>query len=88
MIENLSETIYDSSAIVLRNMTDEQKIANQSVADAWKANWGAAVMANSDAEFEAAWKNLQDALTTAGIETLEKAYSENYKTNMEKMEAK
>lgn len=87
MIENLKDTIYDSSALTLRVKTDEQKIAEQAVADAWKANWGAAVQANSDEEFEQAWKNLQSALTSAGVETLEKALSDNYKANMEKMEA-
>lgn len=88
MIENLDGTIYDSSALILRVKTDEQKIAEQAVADAWKANWGNAVMANNEKEFETAWKQLQDALTTAGIDTLETALSENYQKNMEKMEAK
>ncbi|MGN1142779.1 MAG: hypothetical protein ACI4TF_16400, partial [Oliverpabstia sp.] len=87
MIDNLSDTIYDSSAIVLRVKTDEQKIAEQAVTDAWKANWCDAIMADNDEEFEAAWKKLQDALTTAGVDTLEKGLSENYKKNMEKMEA-
>ena len=87
MIDNLKDTIYDSSALTLRVKTDEQKIAEQAVSDAWRSNWGAAVQANSDAEFEQAWKNLQDALTVAGVDTLEKALSDNYKANMEKMEA-
>ena len=87
MIENLDGTIYDSSALTLRDMTDEQRIAKQAVDDAWKANWGDAVMADNDDEFEAAWKKLQDALDVAGVKTMEKAYTENYKKNMEKMEA-
>lgn len=88
MMENLDGTIYDSSALTLREKTDEQKIAEQSVTDAWKANWGDAVMADNDKEFEAAWKKLQDSLTSAGVDTLEQAMSDNYKKNMEKMETK
>lgn len=88
MMENLDGTIYDSSALTLRVKTDEQKIAEQGVTDAWKANWGDAVMADNEKEFEAAWKKLQDSLTSAGVDTLEQAMSDNYKKNMEKMEAK
>lgn len=86
MINNLDGTIYDSSMYTLRVKSDEVKLAEQSVSDAWKMNWGAAVQANNDAEFEAAWTKLQDALTVAGIDQLEQALSDNYKANMKKME--
>ena len=85
MIKNMEGTIYDSSAMKLMEKTDEVKIAEQGVKDAWTMNWGAAVQANTEEEFEAAWAALQNALTTAGVDKLEQAMSENYKTNMEKM---
>ncbi|WP_312371058.1 hypothetical protein, partial [Lachnoclostridium sp.] len=83
--ENMEGTIYDSSAMRLMEKTDEVKIAEQAVKDAWTMNWGAAVQANTEEEFNAAWTALQNALTTAGIDKLEKAMSENYKRNMEKI---
>lgn len=86
MINNLSGTIYDSSMYTLRVKPDEVKLAEQSVSDAWKMNWGAVVQANSDEEFDAAWTRLQDALKVAGINQLEQALSDNYKANMKKME--
>lgn len=86
MIENLEGTIYDSSMYTLRVKSDEVKLAEQSVSDAWKMNWGAAVQANNDTEFDAAWTKLQDALKVAGIDQLEQALSDNYKANMKKME--
>lgn len=85
MIENLDGTIYDSSALSLRVKSDEVKLAEQAVNDAWKMNWSAAVQADTDEEFEQAWKTLQDALTVAGIETLQQAYSDNYKQALEKI---
>lgn len=86
MIENLKGTIYDSSMYTLRVKPDEVKLAEQSVEDAWKMNWGGAVQANDDAAFDAAWTKLQDALNVAGIHQLEQALSDNYKANMKKME--
>lgn len=85
MIDNLSDTIFDSSAMTLRVKSDDVKMAEQAVKDAWQMNWSAAVQANNDDEFEAAWKQLQDALTVAGIDKLEDALAENYKANMEKL---
>ena len=85
MIENMAGTIFDASTYTLRVKSDEVKLAEQSVKDAWKMNWPIAVQANNDEEFEAAWTKLQDALTVAGIDKIEEAYSENYKEAMEKM---
>ena len=85
MIENMAGTIFDASTYTLRVKSDEVKLAEQSVKDAWKMNWPIAVQANNDEEFEAAWTKLQDALTVAGIDKIEEAYSENYKKAMEKM---
>lgn len=86
MINNLEGTIYDSSMYTLRVKPDEVKLAEQSVSDAWKMNWGVAVQANDDAEFEAAWTKLQEALKVAGVNQLEQALSDNYKANIKKME--
>lgn len=86
MINNLKGTIYDSSMYTLRVKPDAVKLAEQSVSDAWKMNWGGAVQANDDAAFDAAWTKLQDALNVAGIHQLEQALSDNYKANMKKME--
>ena len=73
MIENMAGTIFDASTYTLRVKSDEVKLAEQSVKDAWKMNWPIAVQANNDEEFEAAWTKLQDALTVAGIDKIEEA---------------
>lgn len=86
MIENLSDTIFDSSALTLRVKSDEVKMAEQAVKDAWEMNWPQVVQAGSDADFDAAWTQLQSALTNAGVEKMEQAYSENYKAAMKKLE--
>ena len=86
MIDNLSDTIFDSSALTLRVKSDDVKMAEQAVKDAWEMNWPQVVQAGSDADFDAAWTQLQSALTNAGVEKMEQAYSENYKAAMKKLE--
>ena len=86
MIDNLSDTIFDSSALTLRVKSDEVKMAEQAVKDAWEMNWPQVVQAGSDADFDGAWTQLQSALMNAGVEKMEQAYSENYKAAMKKLE--
>ena len=85
MIENLDGTIYDSSAMELLEKDSEVQMLEQSILDAWRTNWGDAVRANNDAEFDASWKKLQDALTAAGIEKYEEILKANYEKNLAKI---
>ncbi len=86
MIENLDGTIYDSSAMTLRDKDNTSQVLLQSVTDAWKVNWPIIVQSDSDEEFEAAWEQLQASLTAAGIEEYESILQENYIANLEKLE--
>lgn len=82
--ENTAGTIYDfTAARVVYKPDDPMKLIEQAVTDAWKQYWPLCVQANSDAELEEAWQNLQDALTAAGIEEYTQFRSDSYKKNME-----
>lgn len=82
MIENLDGTIYDSTAMKILNTSAELTMMEAAVRDAWYQYWPVCVQSNSDAELEANWKTLQNALTSAGIEQLTEIYQENYKDNL------
>ncbi|MEG1875298.1 MAG: hypothetical protein RR185_06975 [Angelakisella sp.] len=84
MIKNMEGTIFDASAINLRQKTDEIAKIEQAIKDARRKDWPAVVQAKDDAAFDAAWDNLQKSMTAAGIEKYQTARSENYKKNLAK----
>lgn len=85
MIKNMEGSIFDASAITMREKTDEIAKIEQAVKDARLKDWPAVVQSKTDAEFDTAWANLQKSMTAAGIEKYQQARSENYKKNLEKI---
>jgi ABC-type glycerol-3-phosphate transport system substrate-binding protein len=81
MMENMAGTIWDATAYMLRNKTDEAATLETAIKDAREQFWPACVQARTDVEFETAWRNLQNALETAGIHRYEQIRAANYLAN-------
>lgn len=82
MIDNLDGTIYDNTAMKILDTSAELTMLEASVHDAWYQYWPVCVQSNSDAELEANWQKMQNALTAAGIDQLTQIYQDNYKHNI------
>lgn len=85
MIDNLKDSIYDSSAFTLLEKSEETILTEQAFRDAWTQYWPSVIQAKSDAEFDANWTTLQNAVKGANIDSYAKVMEDNYKKNMEKL---
>jgi hypothetical protein len=85
MIDNLDGTIFDASAIYLRDKDIETKVLEQKIKDAWTIGWANAIQTDNDQEFDAAWAKLQASLESAGIKDYEKILQANYMKNKVKL---
>jgi len=85
MINNLKNSIYDATPMVLREIDEGTAISKQSVRDNWEQYWPMVVQSKNDAEFEANWNKLQQAVNGSGIEGYSKTMENNYKKNMAKL---
>jgi ABC-type glycerol-3-phosphate transport system substrate-binding protein len=81
MMENMAGTIYDATSYILRDKNGEAVNLETAIKDAREQYWPACVQAKTDAEFETAWKNLQNALEAAGIRRYEQIRAANYRAN-------
>ncbi|MDF2986315.1 MAG: transporter substrate-binding protein [Eubacterium sp.] len=85
MINNLKDTIYDATPMVLLEEDEDTALAEQAVKDSWTQYWPMVVQSKNDTEFEANWSKLQQAVNGAGIEGYAKTMENNYKKNMAKL---
>jgi|GEM_PF-1068726 len=81
MIENMDGTIFDATAMQVMEPTDEFNLLNTAINDAIGMMWPHVALANSDAEFDAAWNALQAELEMAGIRRMEEIRAELYMAN-------
>lgn len=79
-------TIYDFSAFkdIVINANDDISLVKQQIDDTLDTAWAAAVTAKSPEECREKFTDLQAKLKSAGINDLEKFYTEKYKANLEK----
>ena len=82
MIENMDGTIFDATAMQVLWPTDEFRLIETAMNDAISMFWPLAVMADTDADFDAAWAALQNELEMAGIRRMEEIRSELYLANL------
>jgi hypothetical protein len=81
MIENMDGTIFYAAPMQIIRPSDEFMLLETSINDAITMFWPLAVLANDDAEFNAAWTALQSAVEMAGIRRMEEIRIENYLRN-------
>ena len=60
-------------------------LAEQAIRDAWSQYWPTVVQSADDAQFEANWEALRQAVLSAGIDAYAQTMQQNYVNNMQKL---
>ena len=85
MIDNMSDTCYDASPMILLDKDETTVLTEQAIRDAWSQYWPAVVQSTDDAQFDENWEALGQAVNGAGIDTYTQAMQANYLKNLQKL---
>lgn len=83
--ENLKDSIFDFSAYFAISLPSDsnETVINQQIKDISLNGFANAVMAKSEADCIARFNDMKEKIAKAGVDTLEKFYTENYNKNLE-----
>ena len=85
MLDNMSDTCYDASPMSMLEKDELTVLTEQAIRDAWSQYWPSVVQATDDAQFEANWEALRQAVNGAGIDAYTQTMQANYAKNLQKL---